>query len=157
MTVSNLLPADLLIEPSPITRHYMLMPIEQGFNWEACFAQVSVGEWYLVVFRSKHKADADEDYLNLLDARATRGAQQTPGFLFYFTGTPLPSGECLSFCLWKDRAAARAGASHSAHRDAVLEGLGCFETYTLERYSIHKANGRVSFTMLDPMPDMAAR
>ncbi len=134
-----------LREPQAINKYYMLLPIEQGFNWTECFALVDRGEWYLVVFRSKHRHNADEDYLNLLDARASAAASQTPGFLFYFIGEPLPSGECLSFCLWEDRASAQLGGAHPAHRRAVEEGIGAFEYYNLERYFIRKQTGHLMF------------
>lgn len=146
MTVSNFTTGDLLKPPSIINDHYMLLPIEVGFGWQQCFADVENGDWYLVVFRSKHHAEADQDFLNWLDQKATEGAQQTPGFLYYFTGTPLATGECLSFCLWRDQQSALQGASHMFHRVAKDLGLMNYEYYCLERYVIHKKRSRLSFT-----------
>ncbi|MDX2161393.1 MAG: hypothetical protein SF162_08730 [bacterium] len=133
-----------------ITPDYSLLPIEEGFNWDEAFAAIDEGEWYLVVFRSKHRADADEAHLTFLDEQASSAASRTPGFMYYFIGTPLADGHCLSFCLWQSREAALVGASDPAHREAMIEGLPAFEYYRLERYYIHKRAGEVAFTALIP-------
>lgn len=151
MTVTNIAQHDLLQAPIPITDWYMLVPIEEGFSWQTCFERIDGGEWYLVAFRSKHRADADEAFLTLLDDNATRAAQTTPGFLHYFTGEPIQTGECLSFCLWENREAAVAGASHRAHGVAKEFGLTNYEYYRLERYYIRKTSGKLTFTPLEPI------
>jgi hypothetical protein len=87
-----------------------------------------------------------------LDRRATEAAQQTPGFLYYFTGIPLDSGECLSFCLWTDQHAARQGSSHHDHRIAREMGLKSYEYYCLERYYVHKQDGQLTFNALPEIP-----
>ncbi len=152
MTVSNIVEQDALQAPLVIDELYSLLPIELGFDWETCFEHVDAGTWYLVVFRSKHKADADEEFLTMLDLRATEAAQRTPGFLYYFTGTPLDTGECLSFCLWTDQQAARQGSSHQDHRVAMELGLKSYEYYCLERYYIHKHDGQLTFSTLAAIP-----
>ena len=152
MTVSNIVEQDALQAPLVLDELYSLLPIERGFDWETCFEQIETGVWYLVAFRSKHKADADEEILTLLDRRATEAAQKTEGFLYYFTGVPLATGECLSFCLWTDQRAARQGASHSDHRVAKEMGLKSYEYYCLERYYIHKHAGQLMFSPLPSMP-----
>ena len=151
MTVTNIAQHDLLQAPEPVTDSYMLVPIEEGFSWQTCFECAGEGEWYLVAFRSKHRADADEAFLTWLDDNATRAAQATPGFLHYFTGVPIQSGECLSFCLWENRAAAVAGSSHRAHGVAKEQGLSNYEYYRLERYYIRKTAGELTFTPLEPI------
>ena len=60
-----------LIQPAPIHTHYMLLPVDQGFNWDECFGMVNSGQWYLVVFRSKHLPNADEALLTALDNGAS--------------------------------------------------------------------------------------
>src|SRR4051794_40669461 len=104
-----------LSQPIAITDDYMLLPVESSFNWHECFQDIESGEWYLVVFRSKHRLDADEVLLTELDNDASAAARETPGFLHYFIGTPRATGECLSFCLWEDQASARAGSAKPAH------------------------------------------
>lgn len=151
MTIPHVSRLDLyndLQAPQAINKRYMVLPIEQGFSWADTFANVAAGDWYLVVFRSKHRLDADEEFLTLLDEQASAAASQTPGFVFYFIGTPLASGECLSFCLWKTRDAARAGGAHPAHRRAMEQGIGAFEYYDLERYSIIKEGDQLTFLRL---------
>lgn len=149
MTVSNL--PQMLRPPHVIHDHYMLLPIEKGFDWQGCFIDVEAGEWYVVVFRSKHRYAADEDFLNWLDRKATEAAQKTPGFLYYFTGTPLLTGECLSFCLWQNRQAAIAGAAHPEHRVAIEQGINSFEYYELERHVIRKHADMLTFTRLEAL------
>lgn len=135
-------------QPVALTPDYMLLPVESSFSWHDCFQAVERGEWYLVVFRSKHAANADEVLLTELDNAAAAAAAETPGFIHYFIGTPRPTGECLSFCLWESKGSARAGSSHAAHRRAIEQGMHCFEYYALERYSITKAARQISFLRL---------
>jgi hypothetical protein len=136
------------LEPAPIHPKYMLLPIDEGFSWDASFEGIEGGEWYLVVFRSKHRPDADEALLTDLDNAASASARTLPGFLHYFIGTPLLSGECLSFCLWNSQAEAKAASAQPAHREAMLKGIGFYEYYTLERYYVFKREGAVSFARL---------
>lgn len=131
-----------------VTEDYMMLPIDVGFNWRECFAAIDVGAWYLVVFRSKHRADADECLLTRLDNDAAEAARGTPGFHYYFIGTPRVTGECLSFCLWDNQSSAKLGAAHSAHRNAMELGIKFYEYYTLERYVIQKSSDGLSFSRL---------
>jgi hypothetical protein len=126
----------------------MLLPVDAGFDWETCFANVEAGEWYLVVFRCKHRADADEAFLTKLDSGATAAAMTTPGFLFYFAGVPCSTGECLSFCLWDQRSSAQMGSARPEHRTAVQQGVSSYEYYNLERHLIRKQQGQIIFTQL---------
>jgi hypothetical protein len=135
-------------QPTPVDPNYMLLPIEQGFGWEAAFADIDAGAWYLVVFRSKHRAGADEALLTALDNGASESARELPGFLHYFIGTPLASGECLSFCLWNSREEAAFASAQPAHREAMLKGIAHYEFYTLERYTVTKQGGAVAFARL---------
>jgi heme-degrading monooxygenase HmoA len=146
MDVSFIAPT--LQQPVAITDDYMLLPVETSFNWEECFQAMENGEWYLVVFRSKHRLDADEALLTELDNGASAAARETPGFLHYFIGTPRATGECLSFCLWEDQASARAGSAKPAHHKAIQVGMQSFEYYTLERHVITKTVHQLSFLRL---------
>ena len=140
--------APALPQPIAITDDYMLLPVETSFNWHECFQDIENGEWYLVVFRSKHCLDADEALLTELDNAASEAARETPGFLHYFIGTPRATGECLSFCLWEDQASARAGSAKPAHHKAIQQGMQSFEFYTLERHVITKTDNQLSFQRL---------
>lgn len=131
-----------------VAADYCRLPIAAGFNWDEAFADVGDGEWYLVAFRSKHATDADEAVLTRLDERASAAASRHPGFLYYFIGTPLADGGCLSFCLWRSAEAARAASSDPAHREAMVKGLPAFEYYRLERYRLRKEGGVLSFHAL---------
>ena len=128
---------------------YSELPIEEGFNWVEAFAQVGDGEWYLVAFRSKHAPYADDAYLTWLDERASGAASRHPGFMYYFIGTPRPSGNCLSFCLWRSRQEAIAATADPEHRAAMELGLPFFAHYCLERYQVAKRDGVLSFHALE--------
>ena len=140
--------APSLQQPVAITDDYMLLPVETSFSWNECFQNVERGEWYLVVFRSKHRLGSDEALLTELDNGASAAARETPGFLYYFIGTPRTTGECLSFCLWENQQSARSGSSHAAHRTAIEQGMHFFEYYALERYVIQKTSNQLSFLRL---------
>ena len=133
-----------------IDADYSRLPIGEGFNWNEAFAAIEDGEWYLVAFRSKHRADTDAAYLARLDERASNAASRLPGFMYYFIGTPQADGCCLSFCLWRSRQDAVAGAAAPEHREAKVNGLPCFEHYLLERYRVVKQDGALSFLPLPP-------
>ncbi len=138
-----------------INARYSRLPIAEGFNWDTAFAEIAGGEWYLVAFRSKHRADADDAYLTWLDERASRAASRYPGFMYYFIGTPRADGCCLSFCRWRSRPDAVAAAADPEHREAMVNGLPFFEHYLLERYRVLKQGGALSFLPLDVRPGAA--
>lgn len=151
LVVSVQTPKQPVAQPVPVRPDYMIQPIEQGFNWSESFEGINSGAWYLVAFRSKHRADADEALLTALDSAASESARELPGFLHYFIGTPLHSGECLSFCLWSSQQEAVLASAQPAHREAIQRGVACYEYYTLERYNVFKQNGVISFERL-PSP-----
>ena len=123
---------------TPSRTDYMLSPVRDGFNWDDAFETVEPGEWYLVAFRSKHSANADEALLTEYDDKARDAAAQMPGFLLYFIGMPLHDGHCLSFCLWRSPQDARNSARHSAHQAAQSLTHSMFDYYTLERHCVIK-------------------
>jgi len=81
-----------LRQPVATSEDYMLLPIEAVFTWAECFDPVDRGDWYLVVYRCKHRDDADEARLTQLDADAIGEASETPGLHFYFAGPPTATG-----------------------------------------------------------------
>lgn len=127
---------------SPVRTDYMLQPVREGFNWDEAFEGVEPGEWYLVAFRSRHSAAADEALLTEYDDRAREAAAHMPGFLLYFIGTPTVEGHCLSFCLWRTAQDARNSAKHSAHQAAQSLTHAMFDYYTLERHRVIKEAGQ---------------
>jgi len=131
---------------------YSRLSIDEGFNWDEAFTNIDGGAWYLVAFRSKHRADADDDYLCWLDERAARAASRHPGFMYSFIGTPLIDGSCLSFCRWHSRPDAVVAAADPEHRAAMVKRLPCFEHDLLERYEVVKRDGALSFLPLAPHP-----
>jgi heme-degrading monooxygenase HmoA len=125
--------------------HYQTAPIHKGFNWDEAFADAVDGQWYLVVFRSRHAPTADEHLLNEFDRHAVEAAKLSPGFIYYFAGTPCPAGDCVSFCLWESQQAARNGAAHPAHVSATKLAPVSYEHYSLERYHVRKDTSGLSF------------
>src|SRR5215210_7999878 len=92
---------------SPIHQDYATLPIQEGFNWSSCLAEVRFGRLYLVVFRSVRRATADLDLLKEYDDRAYAEALEAGGLLRYFRGSMDAQRQCLSFCLWEGREQAR--------------------------------------------------
>jgi len=135
---NRVVPAPIFARLQPVAGDYATRPIEAAFNWAEVADPVTSGEWYLVVFRSIRRADADERLLTEHDERAHREAEVSDGFVHYFKGPLLADRSCLSFCLWTSRAAARAAAGRSAHREAVALVAGMYERYTLEFYRVTK-------------------
>ncbi|MFP5341701.1 MAG: hypothetical protein ACLGIJ_02065 [Candidatus Limnocylindria bacterium] len=123
---------DSLKHLAPVSPSYATLPVEHAFDWDRASAELDHGEWYLVVFRSIRRDDADEARLTVLDDTAHAEAAAAPGFVHYFKGPTADDGSCLSFCLWDSRAAARHAAGLPAHRDAITVLDEMYASYTLE-------------------------
>ena len=145
VTIANAL-QERLINITPL---YAKQPIQNGFNWSEAFTGIEPGEWYLVVFRSQHRADVDEYALNEYDHRAYEAARNTPGFLYYFGGTPTEDHACLSFCLWQNQGQAKRASAHEAHQTAARLADQVYESFELERYVVRTTtDGVVQFVPL---------
>ena len=134
----------------PTSAEYATRPIAAAFNWQDASAQLGDGDWYLVAFRSIRRADADEDRLALFDELAHQEAATSPGFVHYFKGPRAMDGSCLSFCLWRTRADARAAAGRPDHVRAVSLIDEMYESYTLEFHRVVRASaGLLTFEPYD--------
>jgi len=123
----------------PVSASYAALPVALAFDWQTASAELGVGEWYLVAFRSIRRDDADEERLTALDSAAHHEASEAPGFVHYFKGPKADDGSCLSFCLWASRAAARSAAGLPAHREAVTVLDEMYASYTLEFQRVTRA------------------
>lgn len=138
---------------SPVSDRYASLPVEGAFTWTACADAVSAGEWYMVAFRSIRRPDADEARLSEYDNWAHEEAMTAPGFVHYFKGPTAADGSCLSFCLWMDRATARAAAGGRRHAAAAAIALEMYARYDLEFHRVTKrAGGQFSFEPYDKAP-----
>lgn len=126
---------------TPVSPLFATLPILEGFTWDDCFAPVEAGEWYLVVFRSIRRPDADLQLLTEYDDRAYDEALANRGLLYYFKGELNERCECLSFCVWNSREQARASARLPQHAQAAALVRQMYESYTLERYLLVKRPG----------------
>lgn len=126
---------------TPVTPHYALLPILEGFNWPDCLAGVDEGQWYLVVFRSVRRADADEQMLTEYDDLAYAEALAGQGLLHYFRGGLNDRRECLSLCLWEHQYQARQASHLPLHVQAARISSEMYEVYTVERYLLTKRRG----------------
>jgi len=138
-------PAPAFWRLRPQSDDYATQPIASAFNWTHVAEPESAGEWYLVVFRSVRRVDADEVLLTEHDERAHREAESAPGFVHYVKGPLTAARACLSFCLWTSRAAAREASGRAAHREAVTLVSRMYERYTLEFYRVTKRAGERAF------------
>jgi len=132
-----------LIEPA--AREFARLPLADAFNWPAITRPSDQGEWYVVAFRSTRRAGADEAQLVALDDAAHEEATRAPGFIHYFKGPTNALGECLSFCIWQSRQAARAAAGAPAHTTAAAVSREMYATYRLEFIRLTKRAGAEAF------------
>ena len=137
----------------PTGPNYMTAPIEDAFNWGDCVAALRAGEWYLVVFRSVRRDEGENLTLEMYDYGAYLEAQRrASGLLFYFRGEPNARRECLSFCIWTDRAEAGRASRLPLHASAMSVVDSMYESYRLERYIIRK---RAEASVLEFEPQRA--
>jgi hypothetical protein len=125
----------------PVSDRYATMPVADAFTWATCAANVDPGEWYMVVFRSLRRADADEMRLTAYDDWAHAEAMDAPGFVHYFKGPTQPDGRCMSFCLWDSRAQARAASGRPAHTEAAALTHEAYAEYMLEFHRVFRLEG----------------
>lgn len=134
----------------PVGEDYATLPVADAFNWDEAAGSLPDGEWYLVVFRSIRRDDADEAKLERYDDRAHADAAASPGFVHYFKGPKARDGSCLSFCLWNSRAEARAAAGKPLHVEAVSLIDEMYALYTLEFHRVRReAGGPLTFAPYD--------
>ena len=135
---------------SPIHPDHATLPVQEGFNWSSCLAEVPFSRLYLVVFRSVRRATADLELLKEHDDRAYAEALEAGGLLRYFRGSMNERRECLSFCLWESREQALRAAGGASHRTAAATTAGMYESYVLERYDLVKEEtGDLAFRRLE--------
>ncbi len=138
-TIDKITVFDAVQRLTSIHPDYMNRPIQDGFNWTACFDGLYPGEWYLIVFRSRHRQNIDIALLNEHDERALGAARASAGFVGYFVGTANEQGDCLSFCFWESQAQARLAAAQPAHQAAQQLAFEMYEHFQLERYRLRTA------------------
>jgi hypothetical protein len=145
---------DVLGRLAPVSEDYASLPIGDAFTWQDAGQDLGDGEWYLVAFRSVRRADADEEMLRLYDDLAHHEAEGAPGFIHYFKGPTAGDGSCLSFCMWRSRAEARAAAGRPAHLRAVSLLEAMYQQYTLEFHRVaRRAGAALTFETYDrPRP-----
>lgn len=129
---------DALPGLSPVSEAYATLPVAEAFNWADGAADLGVGEWYLVAFRSVRAADVDEARLDAYDEAAHQEAAASPGFIHYLKGPRAADGTCMSFCLWQSRAEARAAAGKPLHVRAVSLLDEMYESYRLEFIEVRR-------------------
>lgn len=154
---------DALVALEPVSDIYARLPVAEAFDWSGVAPQLGSGEWYMVVFRSIRRIEADEERLTEFDERAHLEAATAPGFVHYFKGPAAPDRSCLSFCLWTGRTEARAAAGRPSHVEAVSLLNEMYESYMLE---FVRVTGRVGQALRfepydrpvvdDPVSDKAA-
>jgi hypothetical protein len=126
---------------TPSTPLYAALPVLQGFNWSDCLVGVDDGQWFLVVFRSIRRADADERLLTEYDDLAYAEALTGQGLLHYFRGSLNERRECLSLCLWEHQQQARDASRLPLHLQAARIARDMYESYVVERYHLIKRSG----------------
>lgn len=146
-------PMTALDDLAPISEGYATLPVQEAFDWSAAATQLGDGDWYMVVFRSIRRADADVARLTEYDERAHAEAASSPGFVHYLKGPAAADRSCLSFCIWDSRAHARAAAGRPDHVEAVSLIGEMYESYTLDFLRITgRAGEPLRFEPYDVVP-----
>nr|CAG8587313.1 15543_t:CDS:2 [Entrophospora candida] len=132
-----------------MTLEYAKMPIEKVFNWNEIANELRQFEinWYVVVFRSVRKADADNKLLFEADANAQDEARKSGGLLAYWYGELNERRECLAMCIWSDQYYAKMANNKPNHVIAMKLTAMMYETYKLDRYFIKKNRDQPEFTV----------
>ena len=120
----------------PVRADHATAPIDEGFDWDRCLESVTGGPWYLVVFRSVRRPEADAEILTEFDDLAHLEARGVGGLRLYFKGEAGPDRSCLSLCLWDSPEQARAALRLPRHQAAVGIAHRMYERFTLERYVV---------------------
>ncbi|KAJ3161830.1 hypothetical protein HDU86_006601 [Geranomyces michiganensis] len=133
----------------PTTPHYRTEPIITSFNWAdvatSLPADVGSATWYIVAFRSVRRADANSTLLYNADAAAHEEARNSGGILSYWYGELAADRRCLAMCVWANRDWALRATGKKAHLEAMRLAGRMYESYTLERYWLHKDPGLDGF------------
>ncbi|KAJ3184267.1 hypothetical protein HDU87_005114 [Geranomyces variabilis] len=143
----------------PTTPHYRTAPLITSFNW-ADVAKLLPADnndndndndtqlsstWYIVAFRSVRRADANSTLLYNADAAAHEEARNSGGILSYWYGELAADRRCLAMCVWASRDWALRATGKKAHLKAMRLAGRMYESYTLERYWLHKDVGVEGF------------
>jgi hypothetical protein len=131
-------PFDRLV---PARAGYQAAAIQEAFNWSYTLEDIESGRWYLIVFRSVHRADVDRTLLTDHDDVAFVEAMSSGGLLRYYKGAVDRQGRCLSLCVWGSRQQARVATALPAHRAAAGLSARFYESYEVERYILRKRRG----------------
>jgi hypothetical protein len=140
----------------PLRPDYAVLPIDQAFDWSECLASVERGDWYVVVFRSVRRLEADDALLEESDRRAFAEAAGHSGLLCYFIGELDDDRRCLSMCVWQDRTRAGEAATLPEHTAAIAIAGARYTSYLLERYRLTKRDGSVELVEIEPPQRSAA-
>ena len=125
----------------PITERHQTAPVLEAFNWTDVLAEIPSGHWYLVVFRSLRRHDADDGLLVDHDDLAFAEAMRLGGLLRYYKGVMDPERHCVSLCVWERRAQARVATALPDHRAAAELTHRFYVWYDVERHILRKRRG----------------
>ncbi|KAI8918158.1 hypothetical protein DFJ77DRAFT_454620 [Powellomyces hirtus] len=132
-----------------IDPNYRTAPLSTSFNWSQVAASLPAdisGKWYIVVFRSVRRADANSRTLYDADGAAHEEAKNSGGILTYWYGRLEPSDNtCLAMCVWANRDFAKQATQLPSHAIAMRLAARMYVSYTLERYWLIKEKGEDTF------------
>ncbi|KAF1957698.1 hypothetical protein CC80DRAFT_389067, partial [Byssothecium circinans] len=143
----NLILAKALTILQPTREDYATAPYIQSLNFASGvlplvreLAAAEGYEWighafYVVIFRSKLKADIDNDLLYKLDFESHREACESGGLLKYWFGKCDADRQNLATCFWRSREDAHKGGLGPWHAKARAAGRTLYEHI---RFSTHR-------------------
>ncbi|KAE8394336.1 hypothetical protein BDV23DRAFT_179818 [Aspergillus alliaceus] len=123
----------------PVRDDYATAAYTEAFNWSAAFdflqylARFEGYQWekqhfYVVVFRSRLRADIDNQRLHDLDAYSHQEAVASGGLLKYWFGSKDEERRNLATCVWRSRNDARLGGTGPWHKKARGAARDLYET-----------------------------
>ncbi|KAF2664919.1 hypothetical protein BT63DRAFT_459537 [Microthyrium microscopicum] len=143
---------------APIRDDYATAAYEESLNWDHIrlrikqLSRVAEQAWtsrvyYVVIFRSKLKADHDRQLLWDLDRESHREAVQSGGLLKYWFGQHDDEVRNLATCVWRNREDARAGGTGPWHQKARAAGRKLYDRieFSIWRMTITDDADSISF------------
>ncbi|WPH00785.1 Hypothetical protein R9X50_00361500 [Acrodontium crateriforme] len=129
----------------PIRSDYATADYLSSFNWDVVFSILQLlclqagfewgtREFYLVIFRSKLRSDADRDRLGVLDQKSHEEACASGGLLKYWFGSTDGERNNLATCIWRNREDAAAGGKGPWHAKARASARTMYENISFHTH-----------------------
>ncbi|KAJ4290565.1 hypothetical protein N0V90_010782 [Kalmusia sp. IMI 367209] len=158
LDIPNLIFAKALTALKPLDPNYATAPYIASLDFPTVLSLVRLlsqqlnhtwksTTFYVVIFRSKLKADIDNDLLYKLDYESHREACESGGLLKYWFGKPNEERRNLATCFWRSREDAYQGGLGPWHKKARAAGRTLYEsiTFSTHRFTVTDGAAEIKF------------